>query len=279
MTVIKDKRAIPVLAVAFFLNLTLFFIKLYVGLSSNSISIYTDGINNFFDSLSSVAGIVCFYILSKNADSSVKFRSEKTEQLLSFVLSAIIVAVGFSFFYNSAERLMYPTPVWFTNGYFITLCFTSTVKLVMFALLKKESKKQNSDILRVMSTDSLTDFFITTVTVTTLMISQKGNYSLDAFAGIFISVLIMLSGLKSLKKNMTDLLSYPDKYTRLKIQQLAEEINLFENYQLEFSFGEEKRVYLHTDEKIKEEHLEPLAQNVYNETGIKLYFIKQGEKT
>lgn len=274
MAEIKNKRAVPVLLSAFMLNFILFFIKLYVGLSSNSISIYSDGINNFFDSLSSVAGILCFYILAKSADPSVKFRSEKSEQLLSFILSAIIVAVGFVFFYNSAERLMYPTPVWFTNGYFIALSLTSAVKLIMFAFLRKESAKQNSDMLKVMSTDSLTDFFITTVTVVTLIISQKGSYSLDAFAGIFISILIMISGLRSLKKSATSLLDYPDKSTRTKIQQLTEEAGICKDYHLEFSFAEEKRVYLHSDTEIKQEKLETLRQKVYNETGIIFNVIK-----
>lgn len=274
VTAIKNKRAIPVFIAAFAFNFILFFIKLYIGLSSNSISIYSDGINNLFDSLSSVAGILCFYILSKSTDLSVKFRSEKAEQLMSFVLSVIIFAVGFIFFYNSAERLMYPTPVWFTTGYFITLCFTAVTKLIMFVFLKKESTVQNSDILRVMSTDSLTDFFITSVTVATLIITQKGSYGFDAVAGIFISIMIILSGLKSLKKSSSELLNYPDKKARDKVLLLINEIDPDGTSLLEFSFGEEKRAYLHTKKDFEAENLESVKQKVYNETGIHFYIVK-----
>lgn len=274
MTAIKNKRAIPVFITAFALNFILFFIKLYIGLSSNSISIYSDGINNLFDSLSSVAGILCFYMLSKSADLSVKFRSEKAEQLMSFALSVIIFAVGFIFFYNSVERLMYPTPVWFTTGYFTILCFTAAVKLIMFLFLKKESVLQKSDILRVMSTDSLTDFFITSVTVATLIITQKGSYGFDAVAGIFISVLIIVSGLKSLKKSVSELINYPDKKTRNIILTLINELTEDEESPVEFSFGKEKRAYLHTKKDFNKENLESVKQKVYNETGIHFYIVK-----
>lgn len=273
MPVIKSKKAITVFAVIFLLNLLLFAVKLYVGLSSNSISIYSDGINNFFDSLSSLASIICFYVIAKSADSSVNSRSEKAEQLLTFILSAVIVIVGFVFLYNSAERLMYPTPVWFTASYFITLSLTAVVKLLMFALLKKQSKKQHSDVMKVMSVDSLTDFFITSVTVATLHLSQKGSFSLDAYVGIAISLLIMISGIKSLKNSTAELLNYPDKKTRIKAEEIILSKLNCEEFELEFSFIKEKSIYLHFEKTIEKETLEQLKEKVYNETGMNFYVL------
>lgn len=274
MSVIKSKKAIPVFAVIFALNLILFAVKLYVGLSSNSISIYSDGINNFFDSLSSLASVICFYVIVKSADSSVNSRSEKAEQLLSFILSAIIVIVGFVFLYNSAERLMYPTPVWFTASYFVTLSVTALVKLLMFAFLKRQSKKQGSDVMRLMSVDSLTDFFITAVTVGTLYLTQKGSFSLDAYGGIAISLIIMISGIKSLKSSTSELLNYPDKKIRARAEEIITEVLPDENFELEFSFTKEKSLYLHFNKTIEKETLEQLKEKVYNETGMNFYVLK-----
>lgn len=274
--IIKNKAVVPIFVSAFFINFLLFAVKLYVGLSANSISIYSDGINNLFDGLSSVAALVCFYIIAKGADRSALSRGEKTEQLLSFGLSVVIFAVGFVFLYNSAERLMYPTPVWFTPAYFYALSFTAAVKLFLFFFLKKKGKSLGSEVVRIMSLDSLIDFFVTAVTVVTLIASQKGSYSFDAFGGIGISVVILVSGVKSLKESTASLLNFPKKEKRSAVEHILEESGICKNanYELEFSFGQEERVYLKPEGEIQKEKLEDTRQRVYNETGINLYIIK-----
>ena len=59
---IKNKAVVRICLFAFFLNFILFAVKLYVGLSSNIISIYSDGINNLFDSLSVMVTVICFAV-------------------------------------------------------------------------------------------------------------------------------------------------------------------------------------------------------------------------
>ncbi|MBO5433575.1 MAG: cation transporter [Clostridia bacterium] len=81
------------------INLILFLVKLSVGLSANSISIYSDAINNLFDCISAVLTLCSFSVLSVGA------YAEKTEQLLSFLISCFIGFSGAYFLYSSAERL------------------------------------------------------------------------------------------------------------------------------------------------------------------------------
>ncbi|MBQ1242943.1 MAG: cation transporter, partial [Clostridia bacterium] len=62
----KDRKFILSAGVfAFVCNLLLFGVKLYVGLASGSISIYSDGINNFFDCLSGALTVGVIIALSK----------------------------------------------------------------------------------------------------------------------------------------------------------------------------------------------------------------------
>ncbi len=51
MSIKNKKYVLAAAVVAFLCNFALFLIKMYVGLASNSISIYSDGINNLFDSV------------------------------------------------------------------------------------------------------------------------------------------------------------------------------------------------------------------------------------
>lgn len=271
---IKNKKALSLFAVVLFLNFILFAVKLYVGLSSNSISIYSDGINNLFDGVSAATGISCFLILAKGRDLSFASRSEKTEQLLSFALSAVIPVTGFIFLFNSAERLMYPAPVWFTVSYFYIILVTAIVKLMMFFYLKVQSKRCNSPMIKVMSLDSLMDFFITVVTVITLYASQKGGFSLDAYAGIVISVFILISGVKSFKENLVKLIGFPERKLREKTERLISEQGIKEVKSIEFCFSEEKMLLVRVENSLGEKELDELRKKVKKETGFSLYLLK-----
>ena len=264
----------PVFVTASMLNFILFSVKLYIGLSANSISIYSDGINNLFDGISCVAAMLCFYFINKGRDRFSHALMKKTEQLVSLALSLIIFAVGTVFFYNSVERLMYPTPVWFAVNYFYVLLITAAVKLLMFFYLRYKAARLDSNTIRLMSVDSLTDFFITAVTVLTLFISQKGSYSFDAFGGIIISIFIVVTAVKNICQSVASMLGIEKKEKRERLEQLLDEFVGCDSYEAELSFLSEKRVYLKAEKKIDDSGLEELKKKVYNETGIRLYIIK-----
>lgn len=272
--IIDRKKFMPTFTAVFSVNILLFAVKLYIGLSSNSISIYSDGINNLFDGLSCVAAVVCFYFADKIKGSFAKFLSCRTQQLLSAVLSFMIFAVGLVFLYNSAERLMYPTPVWFTVNYFRILAATAAVKLMMFIALKKKASALGSEVIKLMSFDSLTDFFITSVTVLTLFISQKGGYSFDAIGGIGISLFVISVAVKGVKKSILTLLNLPEKEKRSKVEKLISQSITNGDFETDFSSADEERIYLKTNYELDEESLEELKKKVYNETGINLYIVK-----
>lgn len=274
VTAIKNKSEKNVFVIVLAVNLILFAVKLYVGLSSNSISIYSDGINNFFDGLSSAASLIFFSLVMKNDGAIFKSAREKGEQLITFILSVVIVATGLVFLYNSAERLMYPTPVWFSMKYFCLLSATAVTKLLLFFFLKRKASETGSDIVKVMSVDSLMDFFITAVTVITLYASHKGGFSFDACTGILISVMILISGVKNLKGNTELLLNFPEKKEREKIEEIIKEYLFAEGTQVDFSLGKQKKLYLKVGSDITDEKLENLKERIFEETEYSLYLLK-----
>lgn len=257
-----------------FVNIILFALKLYIGLSSNSISIYSDGINNLFDSFTCLAALLCVCLAAKTDKLFAKALSERTEQLVSFGISCTVFAVGLLFFYNSLERLMYPAPLWFSVKYFGVISATAVVKLLMFLLLKRQAERQKSEIIKMLSKDSLADFLVTSVSVLTLFLSQRGGFSVDAFGGIAISIFIIISAFSGLRSGLSAILAYPQRKVRLQLKQLVEQEISTESAELEFSLTGEKRVYLKTDRKFTQEGLKALKKKAYNETGIKLYIIK-----
>lgn len=203
----KNKTTLCVCFVAFLVNAVLFFVKLYIGLRTNSISIYSDSLNNLFDSLSGLLTLVSLILIVRKAASSEEI-IKRSEQLFSFVMSVAVALAGFYFAYSSLERLMYPAPVWYTPLYLVMLAVTAAVKIFLFFFYRTFYKKTASPVIKVMSVDSILDFFITAVTVLTLYISGKGSFSFDAIFGILISVLIIVSAVKLIISNAKEIIGF-----------------------------------------------------------------------
>lgn len=125
------KRSLAVCVGAVAVNFILFLIKLRVGLVTGSLSIYTDAINNLLDCVTLLLGAVGFFFLSASRTEKFPFGFGRAEQLVSFVMSAVVIVTGCSFAYSSLERMLYPLPVSFTPKYAVLLSLTALVKLLI----------------------------------------------------------------------------------------------------------------------------------------------------
>ena len=257
----------------------LFFTKLYIGLGANSISIYSDGINNLFDCLSAIISLLCLGFLASRKDISSKSYISKTEDLLTFIISVIIGFTGFYFAYSSLERLMYPTTVSYRTKYLYILIATAVAKLIMFAVLKALNQKGKSDILRVMSVDCILDFFITSVTVMTLLISTYGTYAADAICGIVISIVITVSAVKTMLSSCRKLVGYLKADERENFfKNLYEVIDEGSVTDVKFAISKNKTeafVYTAGYKAVSEKSLDEISK----QTGITVYIISGKENT
>jgi len=177
-------------------NLILFAVKLYVGLASGSISIYSDGINNFFDSVSGALTVGSMVALVKVQSEDGEKIVTRTQNLLSFVMSVVVAFSGFYFAYNSLERFVYPTPVNYMEKYLWLIVGTTLVKLLMIFVFRFLSKKAESPVIKVMAVDGVLDFFVSGVTVLTLVLTKSGGYAYDALCGLIIGIIIMVGAIR-----------------------------------------------------------------------------------
>ncbi len=261
-------RKIPYIYFGVFgINFLLFVIKLYVGLSSNSISIYSDGVNNFFDSLTGLLSFALLFSAIRLTDPVAVYKTKKTEQLLSFVISVTVAFSAFYFAYNSLERLTYPTPVSFMTKYLLIILFTAAVKLVMFFILRLYGKKCGSAVIRLISLDSMLDFFITAVTALTLVLSVDGKYAYDALCGIAISAVILFTAVKNLISSLSHLTESPSKNKRETLAGILKEENIKD---ISFNLSDERdEVYIKISGSTD---TDSLVREIEKETGIRAYF-------
>ena len=204
----KLTRVCKICLFAFSANLLLFGVKLYVGLAANSITVFSDAVNNLFDALSGGVSFAGLFAISRMADPSAAATLKKGEQLFSCVISVILSFTAALFAYQSLERLLYPTPVWYTPLHLWALLGTALCKALMFFVFRSAARKEASPVARLMAADSLLDLCITLIGALTLWLSARETFRVDAVCGLVISVLIAVPAVKNVIAAAAGLVGY-----------------------------------------------------------------------
>ena len=273
-----EKLLLLVLAVGVVCNLILFFTKLYIGLSANSVCIWSDAVNNLADALSCGISVSFLAVALRVSRNRLPFVAEKAQQLLSLLLALIVLFVGVSFAYSSLERFLYPTPVWFQMKFFYCLLATALAKLGMFFFYRAFARKIGSGVLRVMQNDSILDFFVTLTTLISFVLTRHVDFAVDAVFGLLISVLICVNAGKMIKDAVTSLLNIVPKAKREQLHALLLESGLLEEvpeirYDIDENGGITATVSGPFAPGAEADARAALAEKVQEHTDIKLRFV------
>lgn len=175
-------------------NFLLFLIKLYIGISSNSLAIYCDAVNNLGDTFACAVALLGFYLVKKLNER----KSLRAQSLCTFIISLVITVSGAYFVYNGLERIMYPLPVTYTRTYAVILSATVLVKILMCAVYTHFNKKARSSMLKALVLDSVLDCFVTAFAVMSLLLVAKANYALDGFFAVITGSIITVFAIKNI---------------------------------------------------------------------------------
>ena len=131
----RTKISLVILVVAILCNIGLAFVKLYVGLSANSLMIMLDAVNSFFDILTAIATVVAFSLLFLKVNEKAPFGYGRSEYVAGFVVAVVSVVLGGVFFIRSLNRLAMPEPLYFGTKYCILIVVALVVKIYRKTLL------------------------------------------------------------------------------------------------------------------------------------------------
>ena len=190
-----QKRDIKIAIFGISCNLSLFLIKLYVGISSNSLAIYCDSVNNLGDTFSALIALFSFIFIVKSKMEERK--SERVQALCSFVIGSIVAITGAYCVYTGLERFVYPVLVSYSFKYAVLIILTAFVKLVMAMVYIGSNRKSPSPIYKALILDSFLDFAITIMAVMGFYLINKLNYAIDGVFGIIIGIIIFVSAAKA----------------------------------------------------------------------------------
>lgn len=187
-------------------NLVLFLIKLFVGISVNSVAVIADSFNNLSDVGTSAVSYIGFWLSDKPADKEHPFGHGRTEYISALIVSIVIIFVGYELFKTSIDRIVNPELVIFKTYVIYILIATIVIKLWLSNFNNKLDKLINSQALKAASLDSIADVLATSTVLVSLIISRYTELPVDGIVGIIVAIFIFVNGIRTFKSTITMLI-------------------------------------------------------------------------
>ena len=202
----REKTIVRTSLIGIVANVALAAFKAAAGLVSNSIAILLDAVNNLTDALSSIITIIGTKLAGKPADKKHPFGHGRAEYLSAMIIAVIILYAGITSLIESVKKLFTPELPDYTTATIIVVSAAIFVKISLGLFVKSVGKKVNSDSLIASGKDALLDAVISVSTLVAALTFIFFKISLEAYLGIFISIVILKSGMETLRETLSKIL-------------------------------------------------------------------------
>lgn len=203
-------------------NVILFAMKFAAGIIFGAVSVSADAFNNLSDAGSSAISLVSFRISAKPADRQHPFGHARIEYIASMIVSFVILIIGVDLFKGSVKKIFSPSEP--ESGYLLIciLALSIAAKCCLGLFYRRIGKKIDSSVMMASSVDSFSDVLSTGAVLVSAVIWKIFGLNTDAYAGVFVSVLILISGIKILNESKNLILGEaPSKETVDTIKSVA----------------------------------------------------------
>lgn len=190
-------------------NLLIAAVKVVIGLLASSIAIMSEGVNNASDALTSVLALIGTKLAGKHPDEKHPFGYGRIEYLTSLVIAVLILVTGVEMLTSSVKLVFAPEEMSISILSLVIIAVSALIKFFLGIYTIRMGKKADSSTLEAVGIDCRNDSFISVITILSAVIFLVFHLSIDAYVGIFTSLIIIKAGLEVLKDTVGDLLGRP----------------------------------------------------------------------
>lgn len=190
-------------------NLLVALMKVIVGLVASSIAIVSEGVNNATDALSSILTLVGTKLAGKAPDARHPFGYGRIEYLTSMVIASFILVGGIEMLTSSIKLIFEPEELNVSYVSLAVVLVSAIIKYAMGVYTMKTGRRVGSDTLEAVGVDCRNDSYVSVVTIISALVYLLGHFSIDAFAGVFTSSLIIKAGYEIMRDTVSELLGQP----------------------------------------------------------------------
>jgi len=213
-----------------FVNLFLAVIKVVSGLFSGSISLIGDGLNNLSDGGTNVVTLIGFKMSDKPPDKEHPFGHGRTEYVAAFIVSFVIMLLGYELFQSSLERIFNPKEIQTNLLVLGIIIFSMGVKVWLAYFYYKIGRKIDSQVLIAAGADSRNDVLATASVLISFLFARYTDWVVDGYIGVIVALFIFLNGVSFIRESINTLLgNRPDKDFVRKIKNYIKDFEEIES--------------------------------------------------
>lgn len=195
-----------------FVNVVMALVKVLIGLLASSIAIVSEGVNNAADSLSAFLTLIGSKLAQKHPDEKHPFGYGRIEYLVSLIISVLILVTGIEMVISSVKLIFHPEELNISYLALAVVAGSAVIKFILGTYTIKMGKKADSSALIGVGIDGRNDCFASLITIVSSLAFLLFDVSVDAYAGILVSLLILKAGLELLIDTVSDLLGRPGEH-------------------------------------------------------------------
>ncbi len=191
------------------LNALLFLGKLFSGLTTHSIAVIADAVNNLSDAASSVVTLIGFRMAGMEADEDHPFGHGRIEYLTGLFVAVAILLMGLEVGRSSIVKLFHPEELSFSWPAVIILAAAILIKLWLYCFNRSLSRLIHSEAMAATAADSLSDVLSTSVVLLATLVGHYTDLKIDGMAGLLVAAFILKTGWDSARETLNPLLGRP----------------------------------------------------------------------
>ena len=199
----RQERIIRTSLIGILVNLLIAAVKIVIGTLASSIAIVSEGINNATDAGTKLSG--------KHPDEKHPFGYGRIEYLTGMVVGILILYAGISMLKESIDGILHPSDMKVSMLMVLIVAGTAVTKFCLGMYTIKIGKSVESEVLLAVGEDGRNDSFFSGLTILSSVIFLFTGFSLDAYAGIVFSFVVIKRGVDALKNTASDLIGRSGK--------------------------------------------------------------------
>ena len=197
-------------------------VKIAAGLLASSIAIVSEGVNNAADALTSVLTMVGTRLAGRHPDAKHPFGYGRIEYLTGLVVAVVIIVSGVQMLIESVKLIFRPEELSISYVSLAIVAVSAVVKFFLGLYTIARGRVVQSDALVGVGLECRGDSYISIITIGVAVVFLLTGVSLDAYAGVVMSAIILKAGVEVLLKIVSELIGRPgEKELATKIYQLV----------------------------------------------------------
>lgn len=196
-------------ALGIIVNLLIAAMKVILGMLANSIAIISEGVNNASDALTSVLTLVGTKLAGKKPDAKHPFGHGRIEYLTSLTIAILIIVTGVEMLISAVGLIFKPEEMDISVVALVAVAISAVIKFFLGIFTIKQGKRADSGALVAVGLDCRNDSFVSVITILSAVVFLVFDFSIDAYVGVFTSLLILKAGVEVLMETLSELLGRP----------------------------------------------------------------------